>query len=551
MPARTLSTFPARRSDNRIVLGVVVASTVIFLALAPFARVQLPAVEPFLPAYQSALVVIDLITAVILYGQFAIIRSRSLLVLASGYVFSASMEIAHALSFPGLFAESGIIGGGQQTTAWIYFLWHGFFPLFVIGYAISGGDNPSDERPVPHPLGAIPLSIAAVLAFSLALILVTTLGHDTLPRIMNGNLDNSGKIYVAAATWVMSLAALSVLWRRRRRTVLDLWLIVVMVAWIFDVALAAVLNHGRFDVGWYGGRIYGLLATSFVLAVLLVEHGVLQAHLMMAREAERRQHARAEAKAAELLAANADLEAFSYSVSHDLRAPLRSIDGFSQVLLEDHAERLGDSGRDCAQRIRRAAERMGALIDDLLGLARIGRADVRRADVNLTGLVREIADGLRLLAPNREAVFRIAENINVEADPGLMRIALDNLLGNAWKFTGGRKPAEIEFGRQVSGGQTVYFVRDNGAGFDMAYAARLFQAFQRMHDVREFPGTGIGLAIVHRVIAKHGGRIWAEAAPGEGATFYFTLPQPAVARQTDPVGERESQVPSGALTAAG
>ncbi len=519
----TLSTFPATRGDVRTVLAVLVVSTVIFLAAAPFARVQLPAVAPFLPAYQSALVVTDLLTAVLLYGQFVIARSRSLLVLASGYVFCAFMAIAHALSFPGLFAAAGVIGGGPQTTAWLYFLWHGLFPLFVVAYAVVDGDAPAKRRLVARPLASIPVGIAAAFVLALALTLLTTVGHDALPEIMRGNLDNSRKIYVAAGTWVLSFVALVVLWRRQKRTVLDLWLMVVMSVWIFDVALAAVLNHGRFDVGWYGGRIYGLLATSFVLMVLLVEHGVLQARLIAAREAEQREFRRAEEKAAELLAANKDLEAFSYSVSHDLRAPLRSIDGFSRVLQEDHAAQLDDAGRDCTERIRRAAQRMAALIDDLLNLAQVSRSDIRRAEIDLSALAREIVDTLRERAPDRHAVFIIAEAMQAQGDLGLMRIALDNLLGNAWKFTNGCSPATIEVGRRVIDGQPACYVRDNGAGFDMAHASKLFQAFHRLHDAREFPGTGIGLAIVHRIVSKHGGRIWAESEPGKGTTFYFTL----------------------------
>jgi signal transduction histidine kinase len=519
----TLSTLPAGRSDYRLVLVVVGISTLIFLAAAPFAKVQLAVVEPFLPAYQTALVVTDLLTAVLLFGLFAIVRSRSLLILASGYVFCAFMAIAHTLSFPGLFAAGGAIGGGPQTTAWIYFLWHGAFPLLVVAYALVDGDEPGGHRPVGHPLVAIPLGVAAAFVLALALTLLTTVGHDALPRIMRGNLDDSTKVYVASATWVLSIVALLALWRRRNRTVLDLWLMVVMTVWIFDVALAAVLNHGRFDIGWYGGRVYGLLATSFVLIVLLIEHGVLRARFIAAPAAESRQFRRAEENAAELLAANRDLKAFSYSVSHDLRGPLRTIDGFSRMLEEDHAGRLDDAGRDCTARIRLAARRMASLIDDLLNLSLVSQADLRRVGIDLSALAREIADTLRERAPDRDAVFVIAEAVEAQGDPGLVRIALDNLLGNAWKFTSGRSPAEIEFGQSLVGGRKTYYVRDNGAGFEMAQAEKLFQPFHRLHDEREFPGTGIGLAIVHRIVAKHGGRIWAESDPEKGTAFYFNL----------------------------
>lgn len=520
----TLSTYSAGRGDYRLVFLVVGVSTVVFLAAAPFAKVQLPAVEPFLPAYQAALVTTDLLTAVLLFGLFAIMRSKSLWILASGYVFCAFMAIAHGLSFPGLFAENGVIGGGPQTTAWLYFLWHGVFPLLIVAYALVDGDESAGDRQAGNPLVAIPLGVAAAFVLSLSLTLLTTVGHDALPRIMRGDLDASTKVYVACATWVLIIVALITLWRRRsRRTVLDLWLMVVMTVWIFDVALAAVLNHGRFDVGWYGGRIYGLLAMSFVLIVLLIEHGILQARLIEAYAAERRQYRRAEKKAAELAAANEDLEAFSYSVSHDLRAPLRSIDGFSRVLQEDHADLLDDAGLDCTQRIRLAVQRMGSLIDDLIHLSQVGHADVQRVEIDLTALVREIADTLREMEPDRDAIFAIDEAVEARGDLDMMRIALHNLLANAWKFTSHRSPARIEFGQSLVDGQETYYLRDNGAGFEMAYAERLFRAFHRLHSEHEFAGTGIGLAIVHRIIAKHGGRIWAESEPEKGATFYFTL----------------------------
>jgi signal transduction histidine kinase len=534
-----LSTVPAGRGDTRVVLAVVAVSLLIFLAAAPFAKVQLPSVFAFLPSYQSALVITDIVTAVMLFGQFTILRSPSLLVLASGYLFSAFMAIAHALSFPGLFAEGGLLTGGPQTTAWLYFIWHGGFPLFVVGYAVLESMR-ATAVPTNRPLAAIALSAVSILALTLIFVLVTTSGHDALPQIMRGDLDNSTKVYVATATWLIGIAALAVLWFRPQRSVLDLWLMAVMAVWAFDVALASVLNHGRFDVGWYAGRIYGLAAMSFILMVLLVEHSVLYARLIKARENERREHLRAEEKAAELAAVNKDLEAFSYSVSHDLRAPLRSIDGFTRILQEDYAKELDQAGREHADRIRRAAQRMGELIDDMLNLAKVSRTDLRRAEIDLSALAREIADTLRERAPDRKATFVIAEPIEAEGDSGLLRIALDNLLGNAWKFTSNRSPAEIEIGRRVVDGEPACYVRDNGAGFDMAYAGKLFQAFQRFHDAKEFPGTGIGLAIVHRIVSKHGGRIWAESEPGKGTTFYFTLPTPGEASGQAPAADHRA-----------
>ena len=222
----------------------------------------------------------------------------------------------------------------------------------------------------------------------------------------------------------------------------------------------------------------------------------------------------------DLKAVNQELEAFSYSVSHDLRAPLRAIDGFSQILLKEHAGQLDEKGLDRLGRVRRGAQRMGELIDDLLKLSRVSRAELKVQRVDLGGLATEVVEALRKQEPERSVTLDIAPNLDAEADPKLLRIALDNLLGNAWKFTARRQAARIEVGRENA---TTFFVRDNGAGFDMAYADKLFGAFQRLHDAGEFPGTGIGLATAQRVIHKHGGRIWAESAPEAGATFRFTL----------------------------
>ncbi len=222
--------------------------------------------------------------------------------------------------------------------------------------------------------------------------------------------------------------------------------------------------------------------------------------------------------------ANRELESFSYSVSHDLRAPLRAIDGFSRMVLEDCADRIGEEGRDCLERVRAASRRMGQLIDDLLQLSRLTRSEMRRTPVDLSAMVRSLADELQKGEPERRVEFVIEPGVVAAADPNLMRIALVNLLGNAWKFTGKQDAAKIEFGHTIRGDGTVFFVRDNGVGFNMAYAGKLFGAFQRLHSPAEFPGNGIGLATVQRVIHRHNGRVWAESQPGQGAVFYFTLP---------------------------
>ncbi|WP_052640143.1 sensor histidine kinase [Zavarzinella formosa] len=227
----------------------------------------------------------------------------------------------------------------------------------------------------------------------------------------------------------------------------------------------------------------------------------------------------------QLEAANRELEAFAYSVSHDLRAPLRALDGFSDELLRGYGEQFDDKGRHYLQRVRAGTRRMGELIDDLLRLSRLSRGNIRSERVDLSGLAQAVAAELRQSEPDRRVFIDIGPDLAGEGDPGLLKVVLANLMGNAWKFTGKKPEATIVFGRTEQKGLPAFFVRDDGAGFDMRHASKLFGAFQRLHPQRDFPGNGIGLATVQRIIRRHGGQIWAESLPGGGATFYFTLPE--------------------------
>ena len=225
----------------------------------------------------------------------------------------------------------------------------------------------------------------------------------------------------------------------------------------------------------------------------------------------------------QLKAANQELEAFSYAVSHDLRAPLRHLDAFAGMLMEECAGALDEKGQGYLRTIRSAARRMGELIDDLLELSRVARSPMRHERVDLSALAREVSAALRQAEPGRRAEFAIAEGLAAEGDGRLLRAAMENLLGNAWKYTQRRSNARIEFGASRDKGRKAYVVRDNGAGFDMKYAGKLFAPFQRLHREEEFSGTGIGLATVQRIVRRHGGEIWAQAEPGKGAAFFFTL----------------------------
>jgi len=228
-------------------------------------------------------------------------------------------------------------------------------------------------------------------------------------------------------------------------------------------------------------------------------------------------------RTAELRAANQELEAFAYSVAHELRSPLRSVDGFSLAILEDHGNGMDEQCRDYFDRIRRASQRMAQLIDDLLHLSRVTRCEIRRQAVDLSVLARDVAGRLQATQPERQVTFVIEDGLVANGDVGLLRVVLENLMDNAWKFTSGHSSARIELGSTRDNGDVAYFVRDDGVGFDMAYVHKLFGTFQRLHGLTEYEGNGIGLAVVQRIIQRHGGTAWAEGAVAHGATFYFTL----------------------------
>ncbi|MBI2386415.1 MAG: HAMP domain-containing protein [Elusimicrobia bacterium] len=270
-----------------------------------------------------------------------------------------------------------------------------------------------------------------------------------------------------------------------------------------------------------GGRMPALYSSS----VFHGRDGRLRGFIGVAKDITARKRSEEALLAAKLAAeaSNRELETFSYSVAHDLRAPLRAVDGFSQLLLSEYAGKLDEAGKDYLNRVRQGSKRMGHLIDDLLNLSRITRTVLRPESVDLSALAAAIGDELSKAEPGRRVDFVVAPNIRAWGDPNLLRVTLVNLLGNSWKYTSKHAAARIEFGAKDRGGNIVYFVRDDGAGFDMALAKRLFEPFTRLHAANEFEGTGIGLATVQRVVSRHGGRVWAESAVERGAVFYFTL----------------------------
>ena len=352
----------------------------------------------------------------------------------------------------------------------------------------------------------------------------------TRPAMVGGEWI-SARVPIAQTGWVagagrrVDIALAPV----RQALLLDALLALLATALAFGLAafigrtISQPLRRLQDDVRAFGeGNLAHRAAAAGPTEVMRVAVGFNQ----MAMEIEYLQdtlEARVRQRTAELEASNRELEAFSYSVAHDLRSPLRSVDGFSKFLIERYADRLDDQARDYLHRMRAAAQRMGQLIDDLLGMARINQVAMHTETVDMSTLAAEIINELRRRDPERRVMVEITPAMVVSGDRALLRIALEHLLGNAWKFTARQEEARITMDMFKREGECTYVIRDNGVGFDMAYAAKLFQPFQRLHTEAEFPGTGIGLALVQRIIRRHGGRIWAESTVGEGATFYFTL----------------------------
>lgn len=356
--ALLLSTSRAKPKDRRIALAVVTASVLAFLVSVPFAQVPMARLVGFVPFYQSALITNDLVTAVLLFGQFKILRSRALLLLAGAYLFTACIAVVHTLSFPGLFSAAGLLGSGPQTTAWLYMIWHGGFPVAVIAYAVVK-DGRSDTQPLSGN-GRFDVSISAgvVLLIAGSLTLVATLGHDLLPGIMHDQGYAPAMPVVAGGIGLLCVAAAGVVWGRRSQTVLDLWLTVSMCTLALDIALSAVFNAGRFDVGFYAGRVYGLVATGTVLIALLLESNRLYGVLLETYRSDR-------AKSAELrrlsvldpLTRIPNRRAFEEAIDREWRRTLRYRSPLCLLLIDvDYFKRYNDryghvSGDQCLRAV--------------------------------------------------------------------------------------------------------------------------------------------------------------------------------------------------------
>ena len=556
-----LATWPAGSVERRTAAAVVLVSLAFFVVALPFAKQPWPQVWAFIPVYQSALVINDLVTAVLLFGQFKNSRSKAVLVLAGGYLFTACATVAHGLSFPGLFAAGGLMGAGPQSTAWLYMFWHGGFPMFVVAYAILRG-SPREALPARWRAGpAIVWAVLAVVVLVMAVTLLATTGHDALPAIMQGNRYTPVMLVVVSTVWGASLFALALLWRRRRmHSVLDLWLMVVLCAWLFDIALSAMFNGGRFDVGFYVGRAYGLLASSFVLGVLLLENGLLHARLMQAHAHEHQRAIDLQALSAKLEDSNHQLQEqtrlkseFLANMSHELRTPLNAVIGFSDILKEG-LTRDATKQRAFAAHIFEAGHHLLALINDILDLSKIeaGKVEIALDPVDMEAALAEV---LAMLAQQAQAKgvrlhFESRGGLGVmRADRRRLKQILLNLVSNAMKFTpaGGQVTLHADVvGRSRAATALPGFrdgmrmplppeghddfieisVADTGIGIAPDEVGKLFAPFMQVPNLltRSVEGTGLGLVMVHRLAELHGGTVAVTSAPGRGSCFTVWLP---------------------------
>jgi light-regulated signal transduction histidine kinase (bacteriophytochrome) len=337
------------------------------------------------------------------------------------------------------------------------------------------------------------------------------------------------KVVVATAIWMVGLGALFMLWRRRPHSVLDIWLMVVLCAWTADSALAAVLNNARYDVGWYAGRIYGLLASGYVLAVLLRENGVLYARLAETNVLLNESGRELIATVGKLETVNRDLSRFAGAVAHDLQQPVLSIIGYAHMVQRHGADVLRPKDLESLKRIVAAGQNADRMIHALLQFARLGDKQIQSAPVDLNQLVEDARHALAREIEEKAVSCRVGPLPVVHGDRSLLLLAMVNLLSNGIKYSRTRdRPAiDIESDAAAAPAQVVR-VRDNGVGFDMAHATRLFTPFERLHSASEFEGTGMGLANVRRIMERHGGSVHAESAPDQGATFTLVFaPAPA------------------------
>lgn len=515
---------PAGPKQRRFALIMVAALLVAFAASVPFAAIPLARVEAFVPAYESVLIINDLITAALLYAQFAIQRTPGLLALAAGYLFTALIVVPHMLVFPGVFSPTGLLDASTNSAAWIYVFWHVGFPVAVLVYAL-GGDGGDAQGPARRPIA---ISIAAIVAVVVALTWFATAGEPLLPHVMaDATRRASATPYVSTAVWLLTLVTLVVLWwaRRQRHSVIDLWLAVVLFAWLCEILLSVILAPVRFSVGFYLGRLYGLIAASIVLLFLLSETVAIYAQLVRAIATERRERERRFGEMEAMLSHLSrvgDLGSVVIHLIHEVNQPLAAIGNYLSAL--QRLVTLGD------------AEKVATTIEKTIGQSERAREIIRR----LRDFVakREIERRPEPLAATVDDAIAVAQastartgvEIEIALDPRASHVVIDriqieqvlvNLIRNACEAMAESPHRRLSIrSRRVDDDKVEISIADTGPGLPPELRAQLFQPFNTTKPT----GMGVGLSICRFIIEAHGEKLQVADNPGGGTRFCFTLP---------------------------
>lgn len=513
-----LSMVPPSDREVKLARVITLASLAICLLVAPFAGIKLAEIWAFIPIYQSAVIVTDVVTAILLFAQFAILGSAALLLIAAGYLFSASMAVSHLLSFPRLFAAAGIIGGGAQTTAWLYMIWHSGLPLAVIAYALLREHKGIRERGT-----AVVVTCIAVAVIAAGATLLTTVGHDLLPAIMQGDQYTPLLPNIVSSVWLLGVLALFGPWKRRPHSALDLWLMVVLVVRLFDIALGAMLNAGRFDIGFYAGRIFGLMGSSLVLIVLLVETGALYAQLARSFEIERDDRARELREVqAELIHVSrlTELGQMVSALAHEVNQPLAAVGSYVRGGLR--LLRAGDIARadEAMQKASDQVTRASQVIERLRQFVK--KDDNDRAAVDVRETIEEAVALALLGAEGRKVRLEMGFPPDIPLvfiDKIRVQQVLLNLVRNSVEAMQGCERRELAVRAISNGGAVEVSVTDSGPGLPANVREKLFQPFVTTKE----SGMGVGLSICRSIIEAQGGRLWLADSP-LGAAFHFTLP---------------------------
>jgi signal transduction histidine kinase/DNA-binding response OmpR family regulator len=508
---------PADARTLRWSRAFVAAAAVVFAALVPWATVPLVPVPAFIPVYESAVIITDLVTAVLLFGLFRRSKTRYLWGLSTAYLLGGTVAVLHLLSFPGVFGPQGALGGGSQTTAWLFVFWHSAVPACVLVSAL--------QRTKPSRLKApvwTSLALVVILAAAAGVMAVS----PWMPAVLAGNAMVPLMRVSVGAVAAVAVAALVVVWRRRPVTVLDRWLTAALLAWCMEVALSSFFNAGRYDLGFYSGRVFGLAANSVILWILLLEnaavYGQLEQTNLRLQEADRLK------------------SRFLANMSHEIRTPLNAILGMSSLELRGESS---PRRRDALTKIRDAGDTLLRIVNDILDLSKIeaGKLTYETTEFSLEKVMAGIVSMFEAKAAEQGLGFHIHVDSEVprylRGDPLRLGQVLNNLVGNALKFTThGQVDVTVAVRSRNVGRVTLDFtVSDTGMGMDEAAKDSLFSAFSQVDTSisRRFGGTGLGLAITKQLIAGMGGDIEVESEPDQGSVFRFSLAFEINARRED------------------